>query len=157
LKKTTVIALVFGILISCGNNQTVSEIDNFVSTINNRNDLTESITEFNTEDLSDVIIGGISIYKLTDKSGEIFRIIAEIGELNELPLNYEFYFQKDTLSFARIIKFNETGNDTLMISEYYFRGSELIKQNGKETNKIEAETVRKTSVFYLVYGKEASE
>ncbi len=53
MKKTTVIALVFGILISCGNNQTVSEIDNFVSTINNRNDLIESITEFNTEDLSD--------------------------------------------------------------------------------------------------------
>ncbi len=157
MKKTFVITLILGFLISCGNNKTVSEIDNYVIEIDKRTDLSESITEFITEDSNDEIVGGITIYELTDKNGKIYRIMAEIVQPSQSPANYEFYFKKDTLTFARIIEFDETGNDTITNSEYYFKGIELIKQLDKQGTEMTSETVRKASEFYLVYGKETTE
>ena len=153
LKKTFVIALLFVFLFSCGNNKTISKIENYVTQINNRTDLIESITEFNTEDLNDKIVGGISIYKLADEKGGIYRMTAEIVRNNGAPANYEFYFKKDTLTFARIIEFDETGNDTIINSEYYFQGKKLLKQLNKQENKMDATTVKEVSEFYFVYGK----
>jgi len=153
LKKTFIIALLFAFIFSCGNNKTISEIENYMTQINNRSDLIESITEFNTEDLNDKIVGGISIYKLADEKGEIYRMTAEIVRNNQAPANYEFYFKKDTLTFARIIEFDKTGNDTIINSEYYFKGKKLLKQLNKQENKMGATTVKEVSEFYLVYGK----
>ena len=157
LKKALYISLIIGILISCGNDKTQSEIEKYVIEIDNRKDLSESITEFDTEDLNGEIVGGISIYELTDSNGEIYRIIAEVGQPNQSPANYEFYFKKDNLAFARILEFNEIGTDTVVDSEYYFDGIELVKQIDKKKEKMDAETVRQVSEFYLVYGKETTE
>ena len=125
--------------------------------IENRKDLSESITEFNTEDMDGEIVGGISIYELTDNNGEIYRIIAEVGQPNQSPANYEFFFKKDSLTFARIVEFNETGTDTIINSEYYYNGTKLIKQIDQKKEKMDGETVRQVSEFYLVYGKETTE
>jgi hypothetical protein len=157
LRKAFYISLIFGFLISCGNDKTLAEIENYVNEIENRKDLSESITEFNTEDLDGEIVGGISIYELTDKNGEIYRIIAEVGQPNQSPANYEFYFRNDSLTFAKIVEFNETGTDTILNSEYYYDGIELIKQIDKKKGKMDAETVKQVSEFYLVYGKETTE
>ena len=157
MRKAFYISLIIGILISCGNDKTLSEIENYVTEIENRKDLNESITEFNTEDLDGKIAGGISIYELTDKNGKIYRIIAEVGQPNQSPANYEFYFKKDSLTFARIVEFNETGTDTIVNSEYYYDGIKLIKQVDQKKEKMDAETVRQVSEFYLVYGKETTE
>lgn len=157
MRKTIYIALIIGFLISCGNDKTLSEIEKYVTEIDNRKDLSESITEFNTEDLNGEIAGGISIYELTDNNGEIYRIIAEVGQPNQSPANYEFYFKKDSLTFAKIVKFNETGTDTIINSEYYYDGVKLLKQTNWKEEKMDAETVRKVSEFYLVYGKQTTE
>lgn len=157
LRKTIYIALIIGFLISCGNDKTLSEIEKYVTEIDNRKDLSESITEFNTEDLNGEIAGGISIYELTDNNGEIYRIIAEIGQPNQSPSNYEFYFKKDSLTFAKIVEFNETGTDTIINSEYYYDGVKLLKQTNWKEEKMDAETVRQVSEFYLVYGKQTTE
>ncbi|SDN16226.1 hypothetical protein [Kriegella aquimaris] len=119
--------------------------------------MSESITEFNTEDFDGEIVGGISIYELTDDNGEIYRIIAEVGQPNQSPANYEFYFKKDSLTFARIVEFNETGTDTIVNSKYYYDGIKLVKQIDQKKEKMDAETVRQVSEFYLVYGKETTE
>jgi hypothetical protein len=157
LRKTIYIALIIGFLISCRNDKTLSEIEKYVTEIDNRKDLSESITEFNTEDLNGEIVGGISIYELTNKDGEIYRIIAEVGQPNQSPANYEFYFKKDSLTFARIVEFNETGTDTIVNSKYYYDGIKLVKQIDQKKEKMDAETVRQVSEFYLVYGKETTE
>jgi hypothetical protein len=154
LRKTFYISLIIGFLISCGNDKTLSEIEKYVTEIDNRTDLSESITEFNTEDLNGEIVGGISIYELTDDSREIYRIIAEVGQPNQSPANYEFYFKKGSLTFAKIVEFNET--DTILNSEYYYNGMKLVKQIDKKKDKMDAETVRQMSEFYLVYGKETT-
>ncbi len=156
-RKVFYISLIIGLLISCGNDKTLSEIEKYITEIDNRKDLSESITEFNTENLDGEIVDGISIYELTDKNGEIYRIIAEVGQPNQSPANYEFYFKKDSLTFTRIVKFNKTGTDTIMDSEYYYDGIELIKQIDQKKEKMDAETVRQVSEFYLVYGKETTE
>tara|TARA_R110002033_G_C3729433_1_gene223813 strand:- start:41 stop:514 length:474 start_codon:yes stop_codon:yes gene_type:complete len=156
LRKAFYISLIIGLLTSCGNNKTQSEIEKYVIEIDNRKDLSESITEFNTEDLNGEIVGGISIYELADNDGEIYRIIAEVGEPNQSPANYEFYFKNDSLTFARIVEFNETGTDTILNSEYYYDGIELVKQIDQKKEKMDAETVRQVSEFYLVYGKETT-
>ena len=157
MRKAFYISLIIGLLISCSNDKTLSEIEKYVTEINNRKDLSESITEFNTEDLDGEIVGGITIYELTGKDGEIYRIIAEVGQPNQSPANYEFYFRKDTLTFAKIVEFNETGTDTIVNSEYYYDGPELVKQIDKKKEKLDPETVRQVSEFYLVYGKEPTE
>ena len=157
MKKTFVITLIFGFLIGCVDNNAVSEIKDYVTKTDSREDLTESITEFHTEDLDEEIIGGISIYELTDSDGEIYRIIAEVVQPNQRPAYYEFYFKNGTLNYSRIIEYDKSGSDTLMNSEYYFSGKKLIKQIDKRNNKMDAETVRQVSEFYLVYGKETSE
>ena len=156
MRKTIYIALIIGFLISCENDKTLSEIEKYVTEIDNRKDLSESITEFNTEDLNGEIVGGISIYELTDDKGEIYRIIAEVGQPNQSPANYEFYFKKDTLTFAKIVEFNETGTDTIVNSEYYYDGIKLVKQIDQKEEKMDAETVKQASEFYLVYGKETN-
>ena len=125
--------------------------------INNRKDLSESITEFNTEDLNGEIVGGIDIYELNDSSGKIYKIIAEVVQPNQSPANYEFYFKKDSLIFAKIVEFNETGTDTIVNSEYYYDKMKLVKQIDRKEDKMGAETVRQLSEFYLVYGKETTE
>ncbi|QXP52624.1 hypothetical protein [Cellulophaga sp. HaHa_2_1] len=135
----------------------MSEIEKYVTEIDNRKDLTESITEFNTEDLDGEIIGGISIYELTDNNAEIYRIIAEVGQPNQSPANYEFYFKRDSLTFARIVELNETGTDTILDSEYYYDGMKLVKQIDRKEDKMNADTVRQASEFYFVYGKETTE
>ena len=157
MRKNIYIALIIGFLVSCGNDNTLSEIEKYVTEIDNRKDLSESITEFNTEDLDGEIVGGISIYELTDDNGEIYRIIAEVGQPNQSPANYEFYFKKDSLTFARIVEFNETGTDTIVNSKYYYDGIRLVKQIDQKKEKMDAETVRQVSEFYLVYGKETTE
>ena len=157
MRKTIYIALIIGFLISCGNDKTLSEIEKYVTEIDNRKDLSESITEFNTEDLNGEIVGGISIYELTNKDGEIYRIIAEVGQPNQSPANYVFYFKKDSLTFARIVEFNETGTDTIVNSKYYYDGIKLVNQIDQKKEKMDAETVRQVSEFYLVYGKETTE
>lgn len=157
MRKTIYIALIIGFLISCGNDNTLSEIEKYVTEIDNRKDLSESITEFNTEDLNGEIAGGISIYELTDNNGEIYRIIAEVGQPNQSPANYEFYFKKDSLTFAKIVEFNITGTDTIINSEYYYDGVKLLKQTNWKEEKMDAETVRQVSEFYLVYGKQTTE
>ena len=157
MKKAIYISLIIGFIISCENDKTLSEIEKYVTEIDNRKDLSESITEFNTEDLDGEIVGGISIYELTDNNGEIYRIIAEVGQPKQSPANYEFYFKKDSLTFARIVEFNETGTDTIVNSEYYYDGMKLVKQIDRKEDKMDAETVRQVSEFYLVYGKETTE
>jgi hypothetical protein len=153
LRKTIYISLIIGFLISCGNDKTFSEIEKYVAEIDNRKDLSESITEFITEDLDGVIVGGISIYELTDDNGEIYRIIAEVGQPNQSPANYEFYFKKDSLTFAKIVEFDETGTDTIINSEYYYDGIKLVKQINLKEGNMNAESVKQASEFYLVYGK----
>ena len=157
MRKTFYISLILGFLISCGNDKALVEIEKYVNEIENRKDLSESITEFNTEDVDGEIVGGISIYELTDNNGEIYRIIAEVGQPNQSPANYEFFFKKDSLTFARIVEFNETGTDTIINSEYYYNGTKLIKQIDQKKEKMDGETVRQVSEFYLVYGKETTE
>ena len=157
LKKTIYIALIIGFLISCGNDKTLSEIEKYVTDIDNRKDLSESITEFNTEDLNGEIVGGISIYELTDDKKEIYRIIAEVEQPNQSPAHYEFYFKKDSLTFAKIVEFNESGTDTIVNSEYYYDGIKLVKQIDQKADNMDSETVKQASEFYFVYGKETNE
>lgn len=50
MKKTIYIVLIISVLISCSENKAIFEIKNYIYNIDNRTDLNESITEFNTED-----------------------------------------------------------------------------------------------------------
>lgn len=124
--------------------------------IDNRKDLSESISEFITEDLNDEIVGGIDIYELTDSKGEIYRIIAEALQPNQSPIHFNFYFKKDSLCYAKIIEFNKTGTDTIVNSEYYFNGIKLLKQIDRKKNKKDATIVWQASKLYLQFGKETN-
>ncbi|MGM1057468.1 MAG: hypothetical protein ACQEWG_16400 [Bacteroidota bacterium] len=154
MKKTFFIILIIGLLNSCGTNEAVSKIDGYINEISTRDDLTQSIIEFNTENLDGEIVGGIDIYELTDENGETHRIIAEVVQPTQSPKHYVFYFKKDNLTYARVIEFDESGNDTIVDSKYYFSGADLIKQIDEQENKIVPETVRQLSDFYRAYGKE---
>ena len=157
MKKATYIPLIIGFLISCGNDNSLTDIEKYVTEIDNRKDLSESITEFNTEDLDGEIVGGTDIYELTDNNGEVYRIFAEVVEPNQSPKHYKFYFKKGSLTFAKIVEFNKNGTDTIVNSEYYFNGLNLIKQIDKKTSGVDAENIRQASEFYLVYGKEKTD
>ena len=157
LKKTIIISLIFGFLISCGNGKTVSDIKKYVIAINNRTDLTEKVSESNAEDLKNDLISQMTIQVLKDSNDEILRVTAELIQKNGIPVNYEFYFKNEALTFARMTEFNDTRKDTIMDSDYYFNGSELIKQINRKKEELEAETVKQVSEFYLVFGKEETE
>ncbi|QAA80338.1 hypothetical protein EI546_00675 [Aequorivita sp. H23M31] len=157
MKKTIVISLLLGFLISCGNSKAVSDIKKYVIQIDNRTDLTELISEFKPEELKTDLINEVAIQVLKDSDEKIFKVSAELVQKDGIPLKYIFYFKNEVLNFARMTEFNQTGKDTVMDSEYYFDGSELLKQINRKKEEMEAETVRQVSEFYLVYGKEATD
>ncbi len=157
MKKALYILLVFGIIVSCGKTKTVISIDQFVTRVDMQTDLTYSISEYIIEDLNGEIVGGTDVYELTNENDEIFRIIVDEVTPNKNPVNYTFYFENKKLIYSKIIKFDESGTDTIINSEYYFKGAEMIKQVNKHENGIEPEEVRQLSDFYLVYGKDELE
>jgi len=154
LRKTIYIALILGILINCSENKDISEIKNYVIEIDNRTDLNESITEFNTENQNGEIIGGSSIYELTDKDNELYRIIKESSQPNDSVFNYEFYYKDKKLIFAKVIKFsnNLSEFDTIVNSELYYKNEKLIEQLNKKTTGIDSEYVKLLAESFTVEG-----
>ena len=64
--------IILGILISCSENKTKSEIKNYINNIDNHTYLNKSITEFNNENLNGQIHGGTLIYTLTDRDNKLY-------------------------------------------------------------------------------------
>ena len=154
MKKVIYIALIFGILISCSERRTISEIENYVKEIENRTDLNESVTEFNTENLNGEIVSGTSIYELTDKDNNLYRIIKDGSNLNDTVLNYEFYYKSKKLVFAKIVKFSNYSSefDTIVNSELYFENGKLIEEINKKTIGIDAEYIKSLAESMTVEG-----
>jgi len=154
LKKAIYIAFIFGILISCSEKKTISEIQNYVNEINSRTDLNESITEYNTEDLNGEIVGGTAIYELTDNENHLYRIITETAQPNDSVSNYEFYYKDKKLVFAKIIHCSNKSIelDTITNSELYFQGGKLIKQIDRKPTGINSEHIKLLAESYTVEG-----
>ena len=154
MKRTIYITLIFGILISCSKNKTISEIQNYVSGIENRTDLNESITEFNTEDLNGEIVGGTSIYELTDNKNNLYRIITETAQPNDSTANFEFYYKDKELVLAKVLQFKNksTELDTITNSELYYNKGKLIKQIDRKPTKINSEHIKLLAESYTVEG-----
>jgi hypothetical protein len=154
LKKAIYITLILGILISCSENKTISEIKNYVKAIENRTDLNESITEFNTEDLNGKIVGGSSIYELTDKQNHLYRIITETAQPNDSTAYFEFYYKDKELVFAKVLQFsnNSTELDTITNSKLYFNKGILIKQIDLKQTGIDSKTIKLLAESYSVEG-----
>jgi hypothetical protein len=154
MKKAIYITLILGILISCSEKKTIYEIKNYVKKIENRTDLNESVTEFNTEDLNGKIVGGTSIYELTDKDNNLYRITKDGSNPNDTVLNYEFYFKNKKLVFAKIIKFSNYSSefDTIVNSELYFENGKLIEEISKKPIGIDAEYVKSLAESMTVEG-----
>jgi len=154
LKKAIYITLIFGILISCSEDKTISEIQKYVNEIESRTDLNESITEFNTEDLNGEIVGGTSIYKFTDKDNNLYRITKESSNPNDTVLNYEFYYKNKKLIFAKVIKFsnNLSEFDTIVNSKLYYKNGKLIEQINQKPNGMDSEYVKLLAESMTVEG-----
>jgi len=154
LKKAFCIALIFGILISCSEKRTISEIKNYVNEIENRTDLNESVTEFNTENLNGEIVGGTSIYELTDKDNNLYRITKDGSNPNDTVLNYEFYFKNKNLVFAKMTKVSNYSSefDTIVNSELYFENGKLIEEINKKPIGIDIEIVKSLAESMTVEG-----
>ena len=157
-RKKLAILLILGIIIlSCNNSNKVDRIIHYIQSIDSRKDLTESVTEFETLDKNDKEISGFSIYELTDNDGVLHRLIADVAHPNELPGIYEFYYKNDTLTFARIMQFDELGIDTIIDSDYYFDRMKLIKKFNRKRDDLDSEIVLQASEFYLIYGNLSTE
>ncbi|MCT8341245.1 hypothetical protein MG296_14355 [Flavobacteriaceae bacterium TK19130] len=130
----------------------VSDINQFVNKIDNSSDLTESIIEYQSEDLNSDLIRGMTYYELKDSDNKIYRIIAELISQDGTPYSYTFYYKNDDIVFSRIIELKKSGIDTIIDSNYYFSDLELIKQVDIKDEKMESETVKLLSEFYLVFG-----
>ena len=154
LKRTIYITLIFGILISCSENKTISEIQNYVNEIENRTDLKESITEFNIEDLNREIVGGTSEFTLTDKQNKLYRIIKETSHPNDSILNYEFYYKDEKLVFAKVIKFStySLSFDTISNSELFYEKGKLIKQIDLKPTEINSEYIKILAESFTIEG-----
>ncbi|TYC07388.1 hypothetical protein ES677_15075 [Bizionia gelidisalsuginis] len=154
MKKPIYISLIFIILTSCSANKTISEIKNYVKEIENRTDLNESITEFNTENLNGEIIGGTSTYELTDKKNKLYRIITETAQPNDSTAYFEFYYKQKKLIFAKALQFSnkETDLDTITNTELYFYKGKLIKQIDFKLNKGDSEKIKLLAESYTVEG-----
>ncbi|SDY09061.1 hypothetical protein SAMN05444411_1224 [Lutibacter oricola] len=160
MKKITLTTLlILCILIfSCNNSNKIDEINNYVEKIDSRKDLTESITEFETEIIGKGIVAGFEIYELTDKSKNIYRLTASIAKQNDSVGEYEFYYKNDSLIFARIKDFIQSKNnsqslDTLVDSEFYYEDNRLIERTDKKNINYDGEMIKQISEFYLIYGK----
>ena len=125
--KKSYITIILSLSVSCSNIRTISGINDYITKIDKRNDLFESIIEYETTDLKGKITGGISIYKLINSENKIYRLRAETIQEN-LPTHYDFYFKKDILTFAKVIQFDLSRRDTIINSKYYYVNSRLIKQ-----------------------------
>ncbi|WP_274474579.1 hypothetical protein [Mangrovimonas aestuarii] len=154
MKRAFYITLIFGILISCSENKTISEIQNYVNGIEARTDLNESITEFNTEDLNGEIVGGTSIYELTDKKNNLYRIITETAQPNDSTANFEFYYKDKELVFVKVLQFknNSTELDTIINSELYYKKGKLIKQIDRKPTELNSEQIKLLAESYTVNG-----
>jgi len=154
LKKAIYIALIFGILISCSEKRTVSKIKSYVKEIENRTDLNESVTEFNTENLNGEIVGGTSIYELTDKDNNLYRIMIETAKPNDSTANFEFYYKDKELVFVKVLQFknNSTELDTIINSESYYKKGKLIKQIDRKPTELNSEQIKLLAESYIVYG-----
>ncbi len=157
MKKTFIISLLLGFLISCGNSKSISNIEKYLIDIDNRTDLNEIVSESSNENLRSDLISQIKIQILKNSNDEVVKVTADIIQKNRIPVKYKFYFKNEVLIFARMAEFNESRKDTTMDSDYYFNVSELIKQVDRKKNEMEAETVMNVSEFYLVFGKESAE
>ena len=132
----------------------MSEIQNYVSGIENRTDLNESITEFITEDSNGEIVGGTAIYELTDNENQLYRIITETAQPNDSVSNFEFYYKEEKLVFAKIIHCSNKSMelDTITNSELYFQSGKLIKQIDLKPTGIDSEYVKLLAESMTVEG-----
>ena len=154
MKKVIHIILILGVLISCSEKKTLSEIKNYVKGIENRTDLKESITEFNTENLNGEIVDGASIYELTDEQNQLYRIITKTAQPNDSTVNLEFYYKDKELIFAKVLQFSNhpTELDTIINSELYFNKGKLIKQIDLKPTGIDSEYIKLLAESYTVEG-----
>ncbi|TYB76180.1 hypothetical protein [Bizionia myxarmorum] len=154
MKKRICILLIFVILTSCSVNKTITEIKNHVKEIENRTDLNESITEFNTENLNGEIIGGTSTYELTDKKNKLYRIITETAHPNDSIAYFEFYYKEKKLIFAKFLQFSnkQTELDTIINTKLYFKKGKLIKQIDFKLNKVDSEKIKLLAESYIIEG-----
>ncbi|MCK0126873.1 hypothetical protein MWU76_20960 [Gelidibacter sp. F2691] len=154
MKKAIYITFIFGILISCSEKKTISEIQNYVNEINSRTDLNESITEYNTEDLNGEIVGGTAIYELTDNENHLYRIITETAQPNDSTANFEFYYKDKELVLAKVLQFKNksTELDTITNSELYYNKGKLIKQIDRKPTGINSEHIKLLAESYTVEG-----
>ena len=157
MKKLTFIVILFGSLASCKTDNVIAETNQYVAELANREDLTWSITEFVTEAPDDEIVGGMDISTLTSEDRQIYRIISDVSQPNQNPLNYDFFYRKGSLIFAQVIRFNEEGTDTIVNSDYYYKGNELIKQVDRKNMNIESNVVKQESDYYLNLSKKELE
>ena len=156
MKKALTTLIVFGFIISCVEEKNVTDVEDYVNQINNRSDLTETVTEFTDEDLKTNLMSELTIRELKDSNGKVYRIYAEFLQKDKTPTAYKFYFKNDTLQLAKVLELDKTGKDTTVNSEYYFDGSKLLKRIDRKEDNLDAETIQQLSAFYLVFSKETS-
>ena len=156
--KLIIILILTLIISSCNEKEKITTINDYVKNIDLRDDLSESITEFETEIYEKGVLGGIDIYELTDSLKNIYRITVNVSKPNDSVGEYEFYYKNDSLVFARIkdliqSKADNQLLDTLVDSEFYFDKNELLKRFDKKNENYDGEIIRQISEFYIVYGK----
>lgn len=147
------------LLLGCNEKKKVKEIDNFVAKIDSSTDLIESLTEFESEINGTNAIGGFDIHTLMDMDSTIHKVYANVSMSNDSLTDYEFYYQNDTVVFARILQFKETKFDTqkldtLTNSDFYFYKGELIERIDRKDTDLEIKTVKWVAESYFVFGRD---
>ncbi|WP_422349505.1 hypothetical protein [Flagellimonas sp.] len=159
MKKLS-LTLIFGIfLLGCQKQRKISEIENWISKIESRTDLIESITEFESEINGMDAIGGFDIYTVMDQDSIILKVYANIAMSNDSLTDYEFYFQKDTVVFANIRQYKQSGLDkqkldTLTDSDFYFENGYLVERIDRKKTELEPQTVKWLAESYFVFGRD---
>jgi hypothetical protein len=137
----------------------VSGIEKRIAETESRTDLIESITEFESEINGIDATGGFDIYTFMDKDSVIQKVYVNVAMSNDSLMDYEFYFQNDTVIFANIRQYKENGLDkqkldTLTDSDFYFEYGNLIKRVDRKETKLEIQTVKWLAESYFVFERD---
>ncbi|WP_010518576.1 hypothetical protein [Croceivirga radicis] len=158
--KKFLITILFGLLLlSCQKQRKVSEIKYWISKTDSRTDLIESITEFESEINGMDATGGFDIHTIMDKDSVIQKVFVNVAISNDSLMDYEFYFQKDTVIFANIRAYKENGPDgqkldTLTDSDFYFENGDLLERIDRKKTDLEIETVKWLAEMYFIFSRD---
>ena len=141
------------IVSSCYPLNSVEDIDKYVSYINNRDDTTEKIKEFDTPNSDRKSFGKTVITELHNNQSDVVRQIVKIN-LKGISAEYKFYFEYNNLVYCEIKESQidtETTEKIKRIDDvYYFKDGKSIKNISKINKPANENRALLLSKFYFI-------